>query len=906
MSYRSIASRFAPPRARTHVVRRDRLIARLAAAQCPRVVLLNAGAGYGKTTLLAQWRQMLVGEGMAVAWLCAGPEDDTPRQFCASLADALRHAELPVAARLDRLLDDPAVNIATTMVPVLVNAVAAGEATVHLLIDDLHHLCSPAVAGIVQALIDEAPRNLQLVLSTRVRPELRLGRLHALDELLELDNAALAFDPTESVIFLNARLGHAATPELARAVHDSVDGWPAGLQFYVCEAQHDAASRPQHLLRASRRLATYFEEEVIGKLSPPLQAQLEALSILPRFDTTLAAAVTGAPDVQAGIDYALAHNLFVMPESESPGHRWLRLHPLFASYLRERLRASGRDMSALHRTAAESFEHTGHLAEAMQQAILGGDLDIAVALIRRSAPGHGLPVIRQLRGWLKVLPLAALSRYPDILARLAWACVLMQLPGQARRCIDAIVPPEEAGRCVFDVSLLRATIALHHDNVAACMAALPVTPDGQWGELQHQVHAALTITCLARSGRFDEANACYRAAGTQAALASQRGLAYVATMAAARAQWLEGHVHEAQRMASGVLASVPATLRRSSATACHAAVLLAEILCERECFDTASSMLAESEPMLRATLPATRIGAALARVRLPAAGENATQRVDRLAHAEAAFRRDGQLRGAAHMSAEQVRVLSASGALRHGEGHVLALDALAADGQRNGPDTDEIALLAALSGARFALAMQRPSEALSRCDVAAELATRYGRKPLAIKTALLRAVACAALGRETTALELARSVIEDGMRTGLLHSLRDEGPAWRDLLGRLSCADDLALESYRNRLVVPLNAAAATTAPAISAAPVNMAAFLSTSAVAPRQAASPSRPLTPREQQIMELVEQGMPNKRIAQMLGLSLDTIKWNMKNIFGKLRVSSRYEAILAMRQQSRMHDT
>ncbi|MFJ4291877.1 LuxR C-terminal-related transcriptional regulator [Cupriavidus sp. NPDC089707] len=903
MSHRSIASRFAPPRARAHVVRRDRLIARLAAAQRPRLVLLNAGAGYGKTTLLMQWRQMLVGEGMAVAWLSAGPMDCTPRQFCASLTDALRHADLPAAAVLDRLMDDLALDIAAALVPVLVNAVAASEATVHLLIDDFHHLCSPAVTGIVQALIDEAPRNLQLVLSTRVRPELRLGRLHALDELVELDSAALAFDLPESVAFLSARLGHAATPELARAVHDSVDGWPAGLQFYANEAARDVASRPQHLLRASSRLAAYFEEEVIGGLSPRLQAQLEALSILPRFDTRLAAAVTGASDVQAGIDYALSHNLFLTPDPGSHGHHWLRLHPLFASHLRERLRTSGRDMAGLHRTAAESFERTGHLAEAVQQAILGGDLDATVALIRRSAPGLGLPVIRQLRGWLKVLPLAALSRHPDILARLAWACVLMQLPEEAQRCIDAIRPPEGTGHCVADVSLLQATIAIHHDNVAACMAVLPMAPAGGWGELQRQVHAALTITCLARSGRFDEANACYHAAGTQAALASQRGLAYVATMAAARAQWLEGHVHEAQRMASEVLASVPAILRPTSATTCHAAVLLAEILCERECFDAARSMLVECEPMLRATLPATRIGAALARARLPAAGESPAQRTGQLAHAEAAFRRDGQLRGAAHMSAEQVRMLAASGALRHCEGHVLALDALVADNQRNGPDADEIALLAALSGARFALAMQRPAEALSRCDVAAELAKRYGRKPLAIKARLLRAVACAAMGREAIALELARSVIDDGMRTGLLHSLRDEGPAWRDLLGRLSCADDLALESYRYRLAAPLSVTAASTAPAIPAALVNMAAALPTYAATPRQPASPFRALTPRERQIMELVEQGMPNKRIAHMLGLSLDTIKWNIKNIFGKLRVSSRYEAILAMRQQARM---
>ncbi|CAG2159284.1 LuxR C-terminal-related transcriptional regulator [Cupriavidus numazuensis] len=911
MSHSKIVSRFAPPRAHPDTVPRDALLARLAGQQHCRLVLLNAGAGYGKTTLLMQWRQALLREGKGVAWLSARPGSDTPRQFCASLAGSLRHAELPLAAGLEQLLAAQETDIGAALVPLLVNAVAACDSTVLLLIDDFHHFGSPEVTGIVQGLIDEAPHNFHLALSTRVMPGLELARLRALDGLVEFDASALAFNTAETAAFLKARLGPVLGHALARATHDCTEGWPAGLQCFATEARHaDSAhlQRPHRLLRASIPLAAYFGEDVTGTLPSTQRAPLallEALSILPRFDAAMAVAVTGDAQAQAQLESALAHNLFLLPEQTPDGRCWLRLHPLFAAFLGQRLQASGRELAPLHHAAAQYFERAGQLPEALQQAILGGDIDAVVRLLRHEQAGWSdFTAVRHLRHWLRDLPYDALARHPDVLVRVAWACVLIPLPRQAARCLDAVDPRHLPASWAADLPLLRGVIAMQHDDATACNAALPSEPQPGWSEIQRQVHASLTIACLARSGCIDAARAHYHAVDTQAALAAQRGLSYAVTMAAARVEWLAGRTMEAQRLATSVLSGIPRRMQAASPAAAYACVLLAEVLCEHELDDAAQSVLDDAERLVRVTQPSNRIGAALARARLHAGADGIGTALERLACAEAGFRRERMLRAAAYLVAEQVRLLAITGALHQAECKGLALDTLAASLRAGDADPmadaerDEIALLAALSGARLALASQRPDDALARCDIAARLAKRLGRAPLGMKADLLRAVALSANGRIAAALELARGVITAGREMRLLRSLREEGPAWCALLAALSCPDDLALESYRIRLA---------TQPALPRAPwppnaptATLAGKPANGAPAQRRTGADMSALTPRERQIMDLVEQGLPNKRIAQVLGLSLDTIKWNLKNIFGKLRVSTRYEAIMVIQQQ------
>ncbi|MNF53409.1 Transcriptional regulatory protein LiaR [compost metagenome] len=151
----------------------------------------------------------------------------------------------------------------------------------------------------------------------------------------------------------------------------------------------------------------------------------------------------------------------------------------------------------------------------------------------------------------------------------------------------------------------------------------------------------------------------------------------------------------------------------------------------------------------------------------------------------------------------------------------------------------------------------------------------------------MRAVALNDLGRSAESTVLLREVVCESYRLGLVRTLLDEGPSLLALLASLDCRDDPVLDSYRNRLAaVPLNCA--STGPASSRATKD-------------SAVGESSLFTKRELEIISLLEQSMPNKRIAQTLNLSQETIKWNFKNIYTKLGVSSRYEALTALRQRA-----
>ncbi|MCY1297546.1 Bacterial regulatory protein, luxR family [compost metagenome] len=190
-----------------------------------------------------------------------------------------------------------------------------------------------------------------------------------------------------------------------------------------------------------------------------------------------------------------------------------------------------------------------------------------------------------------------------------------------------------------------------------------------------------------------------------------------------------------------------------------------------------------------------------------------------------------------------------------------------------------------LARARICLARQEPDRALVALDNLDQFAERYCRGPWIILSRLLRAISLNELGRQAESQPLLRKVIDESYQLGLVRTLLDEGASALTLLAELDCTDDPVLDSYRSRLAAtPLHCASAGTGPE----PL-------------RTAAGESSLFTKRELEIIDLLEQAMPNKRMAQTLNLSQETIKWNLKNIYSKLGVSGRYEVLIALRQRA-----
>ncbi|MCY1412022.1 HTH-type transcriptional regulator MalT [compost metagenome] len=287
--------------------------------------------------------------------------------------------------------------------------------------------------------------------------------------------------------------------------------------------------------------------------------------------------------------------------------------------------------------------------------------------------------------------------------------------------------------------------------------------------------------------------------------------------------------------------------------------------------------------MLNYAVHCYTICAALCHAQLLHMQASARAALNYLQQMEAHFRTLGVQRGVASMLGGQLRMALHCGDWRHAQNLQATLDELAANHRTAGPVDEEIVALAAFSRARLALYHDEAEAALRALESVERIIERYGRGIWRVRADILRAFALDALGREAEAQQHLRSVLAQGYRLGLRRTFLDEGESLQALLSRLEPAEDAVLEGYRQSLLPQI--------PAGAAAPTR----------ARRAGADEASPLTPREQDILALLEQPISNKRIALALNLSLDTVKWNLKNIYAKLGVTSRYEAVVAARRRS-----
>ncbi|CAD5106186.1 LuxR C-terminal-related transcriptional regulator [Zestomonas carbonaria] len=883
-----ITTKFAPPRIASQAVPREHLLERLNGAQGSRLVLLTGGAGYGKTTLLAQWRQGLVREGASVAWLSLAPEDGTLAAFGAHLLGTLRQAGLPLGDELLALLADDREDGARAFASVLINTIARASGRLFLIVDDFHHAVAPRIATMLQLLIDRAPTNLHLVLASRTQPSLLLGRLRGMGDVCEIGCGELGFSHRESLAFLKSVLGDDLEADTAHAAHDLTVGWPLGLQMLANALKgHPDRKAISPSLPDPSGLGDYFAEEVLAPLPAPLIGFLRKIAILPRFNAAIAAHVTGSPDADDLLAELRTRNLFVLPDQEEP--QWYRLHPLFGAFL-TRSDALAVERPALHRRASQWFEEAGRITEAVHQAILSEDLDVLIGLLERSqGEYHSISHLKQYLDWLESVPMERLARHPSALLTGAWTCLLLVQTGKAETWLATLEASETGTTWTPHISLTKAVIALQRDDLARCFALLGALEGRQFTHQPYeQARSAMYLICLAYMGLHDKARQYFNAPRTSPLHASSDETALLFQSTGAYAAFLEGDIPEAGRLASEVLRRAERIHGPGSVSACNSAVVMATVFYESDRLDDARDAIGNRLGMLRFSTPSYMIGAALCYARLRCQQDGPQGALKYLARKIAGFRALGVPRGLANMLTEQVRILLGCGDWRQAEGPQKTLDGLAQEHRNQQTPTDaEIVVLATLSRARLSLARQEPELALRLVDSVQAIADRYLRGQWQAQVAMLRALALDALGRRDEAMRLLRELLDLACRKGLIRTLLDEGKPLRELLLHLDCQDDAVLESFRLRLAnAPLQASP-------GAAPSAQSPGMTDSGL-----------LTRREQEIIGLLEQSMSNKRIAQALNLSLETVKWNLKNIYAKLGVAGRYEAIIAARQQMEDH--
>jgi len=470
-----LATKLHPPRPRSQFVSRSRLTLLLHQGMERALTLISAPAGFGKTTLLAQW--LAEGETPS-AWLSLEPEDNEPIRFFSSVLAAL-HTLYPQLGTVARALleTSPGMPLERVLTLLINDLLEHPTSDFALVLDDYHVIETNAIHGGIGFLLEHLPPQMHLVLATRVDPPLPLARLRARGQLSELRASDLRFAPHEMQAFLHTVMGLALPGEALATLERRTEGWIAGLQLAALSLQgRSDVSAFLHAFTGSQRFVfDYLTEEVFSRQPAPVQSFLLATSILERLCGPLCDAVTGQQESQGRLCALEQANLFVVALDEE--RHWYRYHHLFAEALRTRLQQTDPSLVPhLHLRASRWYEQQGLFAEAVQHALAAGDVERAADLIEcmdvNSWAGLGTQV-QGVLGWLARLPEPMVRRRPLLCVVHAIALMFTHQPQEAEArlqlaecCLDGQAPSEQVAFLRGFIAATRAVMARFSGDLA--------------------------------------------------------------------------------------------------------------------------------------------------------------------------------------------------------------------------------------------------------------------------------------------------------------------------------------------------------------------------------------------------------------------------------------------------------
>ncbi len=480
-----------------------------------RLVMISAPAGYGKTTLLAQWAGAT---HLPVAWLTISETDNDIEQFFRYLLNAWETVRPGIREQPAGLLLGGMSPEIDAVLRSMIHAANDSPEHVVFVLDDYHLVKEPAIHDALDFLLDHAPPTLHFVLAGREDPPLSLARYRARHELLELRGEDLQFGPGETRGFLNEGMGLDLGEGEAESLNAQLEGWIAGLQLVALTLRH----RPEHgepleVSGRHRHVADYLSEEVLASLSEETRTFLLQTSILDRLSESLCIAVTGNQQSQEMLESLERNNLFLMPLDDS--RTWFRYHRLFAGFLQETLhRRLPGEVDGIHRRAAGWYLAHDQPDSAFQHAVDGDDLELVVRIfdshVNAKLWGGELRVVKR---WLDALPAAWRTAYPVLDLAQAGFLAYSGAFEACVRCVDdveqrlALAESEEARWQLARVTTIRCFIACIQNDLTGAEVladrALQDLPEENLG-FRPGIYAALG-DLYRQNARWAEAKQCY-------------------------------------------------------------------------------------------------------------------------------------------------------------------------------------------------------------------------------------------------------------------------------------------------------------------------------------------------------------------------------------------------------------
>lgn len=925
MSTPILAAKLYPPPPRPQLVPRPRLFERLhQGLQLRRkLTLISAAAGFGKTTLLGEW---LASCERSVAWLSLDESDNEPERFLAYLIAALQTVIPHVGKRVLAELHSPQSPPTEAILTDLLNEIATVPDELIMVLDDYHLIDSPQIDETLAFLLEHLPPHMHLVIATREDPQLPLPRLRARRQMTELRANDLRFTAEEAAAFLNEVMNLNLSAEEIASLEMRTEGWIAGLQLAALSMSErdDVSAFIAAFAGDHRYIVDYLVEEVLQRQPPPVRSFLLRTSILDRLSGSLCDALVGRPEIgdwglatgievtaespgQKMLEFLERGNLFVVPLDDR--RQWYRYHHLFADVLQTRLMEDQPgQMATLHRRAGDWYHENGSPAEAIRHAFAAEDVERAAAFVELA--WSEMDKNRQSAAWLRwagALPHELVRARPVLSAGYAWALLDSgELEaGEARlrdaeRWLDKATNVDERPQMTIDgmvvvdeeefrslpgtIASARAYLAQAHGDLSGAIdyarRALDHLP--QEDHLRRGIPASILGLAAWAEGDLETAHRSFAQAMTSFEKAGNVLFAITGAYILADIRLAQGRLRDALRTYERSLQMAADQGQPPMRGTADLYLGLSEMHCERGDLQAATENLLKSEALSEhAALPRWQYRWCLAQARIKEARGDLDDALKLLDEAERLYLR-GPVPDMRPIPALKARVWARQGNLA---------PALAWASEHGLSPDDELSYMREfehLTLARVLLAqyerdheeqtIQQALDLIQRLLLAAQAGDRQGSM---IEILLLQALARQAQGDTSAALASLQRALTLAEPQGYVRTFTVEGSPLARLLDEANRRG--IMPHYTNKLRAAFEIGAQTS-DAIRKTPPDQPLV---------------EPLSPRELEVLQLLAQGLSNRQIGQRLYLALSTVKGHNRNIYAKLQVRRRTEAVARARQ-------
>jgi LuxR family maltose regulon positive regulatory protein len=907
------------PASQPNLVPRPRLLQRLDEGLRPgcRLALVSAPAGFGKTMLIAEWvadfRFPNQESRIRVAWLSLDEDDNDPARFFTYLIAALETVGVNVSAAarpLSQSLQSPSRKPALTA---LINSLATDLANLVLVLDDYHVIQQRSIHDALVFLVDHLPPQVHLVIASRADPPWPLARLRTRGQLTEIRAADLRFTPDEAVAFLNDAMGLDLSAENVAALENRTEGWIAGLQLAALSMRGRAAKHVADFIVAfsgsNRHVIDYLAEEVMAQQPARIHDFLCQTAILDRLTAPLCDAVTGRDDSDAILRQLERANLFLVPLDDR--RRWYRYHRLFADFLRNHLRQDMPDLVRdLHCWAADWYERHGMAAEAVGHVLKAADFEWAARLIEQTAPTILMRgEVATLLAWLEALPDTLVRSQPQLCIFYAEALVIAgQMDGaevflrEAERGLQPDSPTPGADDLLGQMYAIRAYQAVFRSDLPRAIELARQA----FEHLPKDNIFARTIVAwlLGLTQYFDEGVAAATRAFTETLELSQAAgsifITLLSTFSFGYLHLMQGQLRQAKEVFGQGLQLAGADGRRSEAGEGERPTLgtglvyqgLGEVSREQNDLDSADLYLAKCIELGEQWGNAEMLADSYIFAARTKQAQGDMQAAHDLIHKAERLAWENKLSPLTvrQVEAHRARLWVAQGNLETAARWAASLGyAREAEGDSSGHILLFVREVEGATLARLLIAQREFDEAVSLLAPLLQAVEDAGWMGIAIELLALQALALQGQDQTAEALSVLRRALSRAEPEGYARVFLDEGAPMAELL-RLAAAGGIA-----SKYVSKLLAAFETPGPGLQVSgPQLMTAPASNLKPETREPETLIEPLSERELEVLRLVADGLSNREIAEKLTITVGTAKRHVSNIYAKLGVHSRVQAV------------